>query len=72
MKKCIRYLFIFIFVFCIYEFFGFLNTYGDSMNNYVFSHAIVQGEIPYLDFNILTTPLYTFVMSTGLFSLITT
>lgn len=67
MKKWIRYLFIFIFVFCIYEFFGFSNTYGDPLNNYVFSHAIVQGEIPYLDFNILTTPLYTFVMSIGLF-----
>ena len=67
MKKWIRYLFIFIFVFCIYEFFGFSNTYGDPLNNYAFSYAIVQGEIPYLDFNILTTPLYTFVMSIGLF-----
>ena len=67
MKKWIRYLFIFIFVFCIYEFFGFSNTYGDPLNNYVFSHAIVMGEIPYLDFNIITTPLYTFVMSIGLF-----
>lgn len=57
----------FSFCFCIYEFFGFSNTYGDSLNNYVFSHAIVQGEIPYLDFNIISTPLYAFVMSLGLF-----
>ena len=67
MKKWMRYLFLFLFIFCIYEFFGFSNTYGDPLNNYVFSHAIVQGEVPYLDFNIITTPLYTFVMSIGLF-----
>ncbi len=67
MKKWIRYLFIFIFVFCIYEFFGFSNTYGDPLNNYAFSHAIVNGQIPYLDFNIISTPLYVFVMSLGLF-----
>lgn len=67
MKKWLRCLFIFVFAFCIYEFFGFSNTYGDPLNNYVFSHAIVQGEIPYLDFNIISTPLYTFVMATGLF-----
>lgn len=66
MKKWIRYIVIFIFVFCIYEFFGFSNTYGDPINNYVFSHAIVMGEVPYLDFNMISTPLYVFFMSLGL------
>ena len=54
-------------MFCIVEFFGFSNTYGDSVNNYMFSHAIVMGEIPYLDFNMVSTPLYAFIMSLGLF-----
>lgn len=67
MKKWVRYIFIFLFMFCIVEFFGFSNTYGDSINNYMFSHAIVMGEIPYLDFNMVSTPLYAFIMSLGLF-----
>lgn len=67
MKKWVRYIFIFLFMFCIVEFFGFSNTYGDSVNNYMFSHAIVMGEIPYLDFNMVSTPLYAFIMSLGLF-----
>lgn len=36
------------------------------MWNYGFSHAIAQGEIPYVDFNIIAGPLYSFVMSLGL------
>ena len=39
----------------------------DSLANYMFSHAIRIGEIPYKDFNIITTPLYTFITSIGLF-----
>lgn len=66
MKKWMRIFFLFLFMFCIVEFFGFFNNYGDSINNYMFSHAIVLGEIPYLDFNIISTPLYTFLMSFGL------
>lgn len=66
MKKWIRYIVIFIFVFCSYEFFGFPNMYGDPINNYMFSHAIVMGEVPYLDFNTISTPLYAFLMAIGL------
>lgn len=66
MKKWIRYFIIFIFVFCIYEFFGFPNMYGDPINNYMFSHAIVLNEVPYLDFNMISTPLYAFLMAIGL------
>lgn len=39
----------------------------DSLANYMFSHAIRIGEIPYNDFNIITTPLYAFITSIGLF-----
>ena len=39
----------------------------DSLVNYSFAHAIKIGEIPYNDFNIITTPLYTFITSIGLF-----
>ena len=39
----------------------------DSLAHYMFSHAIRIGELPYNDFNIITTPLYTFITSIGLF-----
>lgn len=61
-----RYIFIFIFVFLIYEFFGYGITYGDPLANYGFSYAIKNGQIPYVDFNTITTPLYAFIMSLGL------
>ena len=40
---------------------------NDTMWNYSFSHAIRMGEIPYKDFNIISTPLFSFIMSIGLF-----
>ena len=61
-----RYIFIFILIFLIYEFFGYGITFGDPIGNYGFSYAIKNGQIPYLDFNIITTPLYAFIMSLGL------
>ena len=45
----------------------FPNNYGDPIADYGFSYAIRLGEIPYKDFNIITTPLYPFIMSIGLF-----
>lgn len=51
---------------CIY-FLGFMYNYGDPTACYGFSYAILKGEIPYLDFNMVITPLYPFVMSIGLF-----
>ena len=56
-------LIIFIFLFSIY----FQQSLGDIIWNYSFSHAIRLGEIPYKDFNIISTPLYSFIMSIGLF-----
>lgn len=61
-----RYIFVFTLVFLIYEFFGWGITYGDPVANYGFSYAISKGQIPYRDFNIITTPLYAFTMSIGL------
>lgn len=66
LKKYGIYIGIFIFTFCFYEFFNFKNAYGDPMNNYCFSYAIARGEVPYLDFNTISTPLYAFLMSIGL------
>lgn len=61
-----RYIFIFVLSFLIYEWFGYGITYGDPIANYGFSYAIKNGQIPYLEFNIITTPLYPFIMSLGL------
>lgn len=66
MKKTICFLLLFLLMFCIVECFGISGTYGDSINNYMFSHAIVLGEVPYLDFNMISTPLYPMFMSIGL------
>ena len=63
-----RLIFIFFFVFCIYEFISFSSNNGDPIAMYSFSHAIKNGEIPYKDFNIISTPLYAFIMSIGLFT----
>lgn len=51
---------------CLYLL-GFSHNYGDPINNYAFSYAITRGEVPYLDFNIISTPLYAFVMTPFLF-----
>lgn len=74
MKKIAKYfkenkkiIFIFIFTFLIYEFFGFFISNGDPINSYGFSHAIRIGEVPYRDFNTISTPLYAFYGSLGLF-----
>ena len=66
-EKNLKYILIFIFFLIIYQFLGFTNMYGDPIANYGFSHAIRNGEIPYVDFNTISTPLYAFVMSIGLY-----
>lgn len=53
-------IFIFIFTLLIYMFLGFYINNGDPTANYGFSHAILRGEVPYRDFNIISTPLYAF------------
>ena len=64
-KKNYKYLLLFLFFLVSLIFFGFNNT--DIIWNYGMAHAIRIGEIPYKDFNIITTPLYPFIMSLGLF-----
>lgn len=66
-KNNYHYFILFIFIFLTYSIFIFPNNYGDPMNNYGFSMAITKGLLPYLDFNTISTPLYSFVMSIGLF-----
>lgn len=56
------FMFFFINVICNYQ-----NSRCDTMWNYGFSHAIRMGEIVYRDYNTISTPLYSFVMSIGLF-----
>ena len=72
MKKKIlilsKYIFIFLLLLFFFYFINYSNFfYGDGIIYYGFSHAIRMGEIPYLDFNTISTPLYSFIMSIGLF-----
>ncbi len=67
LKKYGKYIFVFVLSFLIYEVFAYGITYGDPICNYGFSYAIRHGQIPYSDFNTVSTPLYAFVMSIGLF-----
>ena len=57
----------FVVAFCFLNFLGFANNYGDPINNYLFAYGIYNGQIPYLDFNIISTPLYAFYQSLFLF-----
>ena len=66
LKMILRLVFIFIFSFLVLEFIAYPIANGDPIANYCFSHALVMGEIPYKDFNLISTPLYTFIMSIGL------
>ncbi len=65
-KKNYKYLLIFIFAFLMYYIVNFPSTFRDPLANYGFSHAIINGELPYLDFNLISTPLYAFLMTIGL------
>lgn len=61
LKRNYKYILFFLVVFLSLMFFGSNNT--DIIWNYGMAHAIRLGEIPYKDFNIITTPLYAFIMS---------
>ena len=56
----------FLFLFFYIVFFH-QNCSYDVLWNYGFSHAIRMGEIPYVDFNTVSTPFYSYLMSIGLF-----
>ena len=65
-KNNYKYVITFIVSFILLWFFGIYNNYNDPSSNYCFSHAFIKGEIPYLDFNTISTPLYLFYQSVGL------
>ena len=67
LKKNWYYIVIFIFIYLVYSVLSFANNYGDPIANYGFSYGITRGLLPYKDFNIISTPLYAFMMSIGLF-----
>ena len=62
-KNNYKYVITFIFVFILIWWIGSCRHFGDPINNYGFSHALINGEIPYLDFNTISTPLYSFFSS---------
>lgn len=65
-KNNFKYVLVFILVIAIYQFFGFGINYGDPLANYGFSYAIIKGQIPYVDFNTISTPLFAFYGAIGL------
>ncbi len=67
MKKGLLYTSVFLFFFLILYIICFESTSFDFLWSYGFSHAIRVGEIPYLEFNTISTPFYAFLMSLGLF-----
>ena len=62
----IIYLILLLIVMVIF-YYNFTTSIGDVIWNYGFSHAIRIGEIPYKDFNMVLTPLFSFITSIGLF-----
>lgn len=67
MKKYFKnigiFLVIFIVSFLTIHVLGFVNGYGDPINSYGFAKAISMGQIPYLEFNTISTPLYAMYQS---------
>ena len=64
-KKYYKYVLLFLFFLFVMILFS-ING-NDAIWNYGMAHAIRIGEIPYKDFNIISTPLYAFIMCLGLF-----
>lgn len=60
-KFFLKYILIFVILFLSLLLFGFYNNQFDSMWNYSFSYAIARGQVPYRDFNMVSTPLFSFV-----------
>ena len=61
------YKYILFFLFFLFILIIFSNNGNDTIWNYGMAHAIRMGEVPYKDFNIISTPLYPFILSIGLF-----
>ena len=62
-KKYRNYIFLFLFFFLVLSVFSFYNHSYDSFWNYSFSYAIARGEVPYVDFNTVSTPFCAFFFS---------
>lgn len=58
-KKKYKFLIIFLIIFVFY--FIYMGRFYDSLTQYGMARAISNGEIPYKDFNTVTTPLFIFV-----------
>lgn len=67
LKKIGLFLLLFLVVFITVWLLGFINNCFDPLNSYGFSKAIMMGQVPYRDFNTVTTPLYAFYQSVFLF-----
>ena len=71
MKKFIKkygyYIFLFGLFFFSLWFFGFYNHQYDSFWNYSFSYGVARGQIPYVDFNMVSTPFSALFFSLFLF-----
>ena len=67
LKKILVILLVFVCSFLTVYYLGFINNCFDPLNSYGFSKAIMMGQVPYRDFNTVTTPLYAFYQSVFLF-----
>ncbi len=66
-KKNYKYILFFIFL-CFISYFLVYSEYSyDTTWEYGMSHAITMGQLPYKDFTLVTTPLFIFLFSIGLF-----
>ena len=71
MKKIFKnigmFLGIFVVSFIFNHILGFANNFEDPINSYGFAKAISMGQVPYLEFSMISTPLYAFYQSLFLF-----
>lgn len=66
LRNNFKYIFVFLISCLILIYFGFFINVCDSISSYGFSYSIAKGLIPYRDFNMVITPLHSFIMSIGL------
>ena len=66
-KKYYKFILFFFFL-CFINYFLIYSDYSyDTIWEYGMSHAFVLGQLPYKDFTLVTTPLFIFLFSIGLF-----
>ena len=67
LKNNYKYVLFFLLTFFIVYFLLYFDLKSDALWEYGYSHAVRIGEIPYKDFNLITTPLFIYLFSIGLF-----